>query len=542
MGQQVSTEGAKEYKISIPDQGELTGFTLKNPVNDKHSLHRFAKIPYALPTVGSQRFCLPKIIGTDYDYTGVYKEFGDKCPQPVFESDYFSYPKAPIDESIQYLNVFIPESDKFKPKDGWPVLVYIHGGWLQYGDPNFQYFNMVELFGDDENFTQKFIFVTPGYRLNIFGFLSCKELLEEDPKLLNQGFWDQRLAIEWTYKYIKYFGGNPDKITVGGLSAGSYSTFFQLAYELYHPEETQIIKQVCFFSNMILTQPKTVEEYQTQFDEVVDVLDLKGKTSKEKIQALRDLTIEQISYDLIPKLKLHTFRAVTDDIFVSSTLLSDIKNGEFGKKLTKKGVRILHGETDNEGFLYSLLDTPHSIDQLAVEVENYYPKDVVPTLLDLYDVKSFDPNPEDFQERLKKLYGDIVGDGQVFCSTRGFAKYVTDAGFPVKDYYRYRVSFRGKWMDKHLPIEHKIPHAYDSPVWFFALRMGFSDEEASHMIKWMTPYLKFLNFEEEITEWPTEDIKKLRYFETEGGIEYIDDPTWAWGIKFADEIYDVQLK
>lgn len=542
MGQQVSTDGAKKYKISIPNQGELTGFTLKNPINGKESLHRFAKIPYASPNVGTKRFRLPELIGTDYDYTGDYKNVGDKCPQPVFESKYFSYPKEPIDERIQYLNVFIPNTNEFKPNNGWPVLVYIHGGWLQYGDPNNEYYNMMELFEDDESFTQKFVFVTPGYRLNIFGFLSCNELLEEDPKLLNQGFWDQRLAIEWTYKYIKYFGGNPEKITVGGLSAGSYSSFFQLAYELYHPEEKQIIKQVCFFSNMILTQPKTVTEYQYQFDEIVDILDLKDKTSKEKVQALRDLSIEQISYELIPKLKLHTFRAVTDDFFVSSTLLYDIKNGEFGKKIIEKGVRILHGETDNEGFLYSLLDTPHSIDQLAIEIENYYPRNVVPVIFDLYDVKSFDKNPDDFQERLTKLYGDIIGDGQIFCSTRGFAKYITDSGFPVKDYYRYQISFRGKWMDKYLPIEHKIPHAYDSPVWFYALRMGFSEEEKSHLIKWIIPYLKFLNFEDDIEEWPANDIKKLRYFGTDGRIEYIDDPTWEWGIKFADAVYNSQLK
>lgn len=47
--------------------------------------------------------------------------------------------------------------------------------------------------------------------------------------------------------YIKYFDGNAEKITISGLSAGSYSTFFQLAYELYNPNEVQIIKQVFFF-------------------------------------------------------------------------------------------------------------------------------------------------------------------------------------------------------------------------------------------------------------------------------------------------------
>lgn len=542
MGQNVSTTGAKKLSIDIPNQGTLTGYTLKDPATGKESLHRFAKIPYANPTVGDQRFCLPTSLGPDFDYTGEYAECGDKCPQPVFDSKYFQYPEAPIDEKIQYLNVYMPLSDKHKPEGGWPVLVYIHGGWLQYGDPNNRYYNMMELMSNKDHFTQKFIFVTIGYRLNMFGFLTCKELLQEDPTLLNQGFWDQRLAIEWTYRYIKYFGGNPDKITLGGLSAGSYSTFFQLAYEVYHPETEQIIKQACFFSNMILTQPKTVSECQTQFEEIVSVLGISDQTASEKIKALRDLTIQQISYDLIPKLKLHTFRAVTDDIFVSASLLSDIKSGVFGRKLADKGVRILHGETDNEGFLYSLLDTPQTIEQLATEIENYYPRTVVSTLFELYDVDNIDPTPADFNERLMKLYGDIIGDGQVFCSTRGFANYVIAAGFPTKDYYRYRISFRGKWLDQHLPLQFKIPHAYDSPVWFYSLSLGFTQDEAECLRHWLMPYLKFLNFEKDIPEWPTESIKKLRYFDKKGQISYVEDENWHWGLKFANAVYDVQLK
>lgn len=538
MGQTVSTVGSTPYRVTIPNQGELTGATLKNPVTGVRSVHRFTKVPYAKPT---KRFCLPEMVAENYDYTDEYIETGKKCPQPVFHSDYFSYPKGPIDENIQYLNIHIPESDENKPEGGWPVLIYIHGGWLQYGEPNFEYYNQMELFAEDEDLTQKFICVYPGYRLNIFGFLSCKELMEENPDQLNLGFWDQRLAIEWTYKYIKYFGGNHDKITLGGLSAGSYSTFFQLAYELYHPEEKQIIKQVCFFSNMILAQPKTVDEYQNQFDEICQTLDIASLSSKEKIQKLRDLSIEEISYDLIPKLKWHTFRAVTDNNFVSNTLLSDIDSGVFGKMLSKKGVRIFHGETDNEGFLYSWLDRPHSKEQLAVEIENYYPKSVVPVILDLYEVDKFNPPEEEFQEKLRILYGDIIGDGQIFCSTRGFAKRVTDAGFPCKDYFRYRVSFRGEWMEKYLAPEHKIPHAYDSPVWFYSLRLGFIEWERERLVEWLTPYLKFLNFEADIPEWPTEDIKKLRYFGADGSIEYIEDPSWDWGVKVADAVYDVQL-
>lgn len=72
----------------------------------------------------------------------------------------------------------------------------------------------------------------PAYRLNLFGFLSSEELMGDsssasstsstDSYGANFGFWDQRLALEWTYKNIKFFGGDPNNITLAGYSAGMY--------------------------------------------------------------------------------------------------------------------------------------------------------------------------------------------------------------------------------------------------------------------------------------------------------------------------------
>lgn len=88
----------------------------------------------------------------------------------------------------------------------------------------------------------------PGYRLNLFGFLSGEELQDEAERdgeaAGNMGFWDQRAALEWTAQHIGHFGGDPSNITVGGYSAGAHSAFHQLAHELYFvPDEQAVIKR-----------------------------------------------------------------------------------------------------------------------------------------------------------------------------------------------------------------------------------------------------------------------------------------------------------
>lgn len=539
MGQNISTAGAPTHEVVIPGQGRLKGFTLSSPKSGNLTTHRFCRVPYALPCLGDYRFKKPRPIPETYDYSGEYRDFGLKCPQPAVANPTFGYTKSLSDEDITHLNIWVPSSDVHKPVGGWPVFIYIHGGWLQYGDPNNAYFNAVELF-DDEEFSQKFILVCPGYRLNIFGFLSAKELLEEDPESSNFGFWDQRLAIEWTYKNIVHFGGNPEKITLGGLSAGAYSTFFQLAYEAYHPAETQIIKQIVLFSNGVYVQPKTVEESQEQFNEIVEKLGIDPSISPEqKLTQLRKLDATFIE-DFIPTLNFHTFRAVTDDHFVSSSLISDLASGVYAKKLSEKQVRIICGDVDNEPLRYSLLNTPTSVRALEVQVENYYPKKIVPTLERLYDYGSLNPNEEDFLEKLRIVYGNIIGDGQVYSSERGFINSLVVNGFPKEKIFRYRICFRAKFLDKFMKPSINVPHAGDFTVWFYSLREGFTETERNYVNQWLKPYLEFLNFQERITDWNTTQINRFRLFRRDGTIDYVTDPDWEWGVKVAEAVYKCQ--
>lgn len=102
------------------------------------------------------------------------------------------------------------------------------------GSPND--INPARLIGETD---LKCVIIAPVYRLAILGFLSSVELSQEaaaqgEPSG-NQGFWDQRIALEWAYEYARYFGGNRSNITIAGYSAGlsiyliikEYSLIFQ---------------------------------------------------------------------------------------------------------------------------------------------------------------------------------------------------------------------------------------------------------------------------------------------------------------------------
>lgn len=96
----------------------------------------------------------------------------------------------------------------------YPVIVYIHGGafFAGTGGPSV---SGPDYFMDSNDV----IFVTMNYRLGPLGFLSTGDVNMPG----NFGLKDQAMAIEWVKKNIKNFGGDENKITIMGQSAGASS-------------------------------------------------------------------------------------------------------------------------------------------------------------------------------------------------------------------------------------------------------------------------------------------------------------------------------
>ncbi len=64
------------------------------------------------------------------------------------------------------------------------------------------------------------------YRLGLFGFLAGSAVIGDG--VANAGLLDQRAALEWVQRNIRAFGGNPNRVTIWGGSAGGGSVTYQL--------------------------------------------------------------------------------------------------------------------------------------------------------------------------------------------------------------------------------------------------------------------------------------------------------------------------
>lgn len=148
-----------------------------------------------------------------WDPEGDYRMPGPACPQ------FREQENLPIDENCLVLTINSPVPVSQLAHATYPVHVHIHGGAYHEGSGENYYTQMAE-------YTQRTqqVSVTISYRLGAFGYMYLPE-----EGCVNLGLKDQLLALEWIYRYIGLWGGDRDRITLSGQSAGAQSVVYILA-------------------------------------------------------------------------------------------------------------------------------------------------------------------------------------------------------------------------------------------------------------------------------------------------------------------------
>ncbi|KAK1143140.1 hypothetical protein N8T08_007024 [Aspergillus melleus] len=507
---------------SLSRRGYIQGVTLCDKSTDNPFCHYFGGLRYALPP--SQRWRKARKLPSTYTYgtknhpcpcTGP----AGVCPQPSFLS---LSKEIGWSEDCFQCNVWVPAGEP--PKEGWPVLFFIHGGFLQFGTPNT--FSPVGLLGEG---ALNAVIVMPAYRLGVFGFLYSSELENDassvDETVGNQGFWDQRLALEWTKDNVSLFGGNPSQITVAGYSAGAYSAFYQLAYDVNLPEDQAIVKQACIWSNGPATQPKNPAAAQVQFNQLLSALNIPaGLPAAEKIARLRavpgqDLLSAAVSVDI------NQFRPTTDSVFIPTTLFQSFDDGSFGRRVAARNIRIMLGECRDERFLYATWFPPanNTLAALRKRLLADYPRPVVDALLKLYYPDG--TLPTDCTDWHRDAFGRIYADMQVHKMQRGLVHSLALGG-AAHLLYRYRIEYRLKCADKSIPPAWGVTHATDQYMWFWGNGEVLESREKPLIRKALIdPWIRFVHGEPDI-DWGTSSHREMRTLKPDGSVQIGQDGFW----------------
>ena len=213
-----SGAAAQELRFGFPVRTLVRNGVLEGEYSTRTGVQIYRGVPFAAPPVDELRWQPPQP-AADWDGVRQAKEFG---PRPVQRYVYpdMRFRSPSVSEDCLYLNVWTPAK---QGETGLPVLVYFYGGGFQAGAGDERRYDGEKLAGEGV------VVVTPNYRLNIFGFLAHPELSAESGYggSGNYGLMDQAMAIQWVKDNIEAFGGDPDKITIAGESAGSMSVSAQ---------------------------------------------------------------------------------------------------------------------------------------------------------------------------------------------------------------------------------------------------------------------------------------------------------------------------
>ena len=209
--------------------GEIKGLTASYPnaSGPFKSVSKFLGVPFAAPPIGELRFKAPQP-PKEWPSVREAKNHGPICWQRKALEAYFKLFTADVSysEDCLYLDVYTPDVIA-----SLPVMVYIHGSAYELGTSITSASDVLAL--------QGVVVVVIQYRLGPFGFLTTGDSASPG----NYGMLDQVAALKWVKENIKNFGGNPNKVTIFGESAGGSSVSLHLLSPLSKGLVHQVIAE-----------------------------------------------------------------------------------------------------------------------------------------------------------------------------------------------------------------------------------------------------------------------------------------------------------
>lgn len=290
-------------------------------------VNSFKGVPFAKPPVGDLRFkpAQPaepwdgELDATSYGYAPV------QGSNPTVEH--------PTSEDCLTLNVFAPDSP-----GPHPVFVWIFGGNNNFGEGGSSLYDGTAFARDGV------ILVAINYRVSALGWLNLEHLLgPEYEGSANAGISDMVAGIRWVHEEIEAFGGDPDRITVGGESVGAKNTMAMLATD---DDVRGMIRSVILESGTCQFA-WSADVTKVMADAYLEELGLTPETADQLLTMDPQKLVEAFSPSMEqPDIAGFNVRATIDGKLIKSTGLQAAREGLLN------GMRVLIGNNHDEYQLF----------------------------------------------------------------------------------------------------------------------------------------------------------------------------------------------
>lgn len=414
------------------------------------SYFSFKGIPYAEPPVGKLRFSDPI---PHKKWIGVRNatNHGSFCANKF---GFFGLTQqAGGSEDCLFLNVYTPRLTGKRA-----VMFWIHGGAFMSGNGD------SVLYGPDHLMREDVVLVTVNHRYSAFGFLSTGD--KNAPG--NQGMKDIVLALEWVRDNIAAFGGDKNKVTIFGHSAGSTAVNYLMISDMTQGLFNQAILQSGSSLLPCLFEP----DPRSKAEILARKLGLEFNSTKELVEKLRQVDYKAIVDAENPLFTIGTPWALRPFDFVPNVdsascakqrFLSKTPEETFLSKAYRK-IPTMIGGPNLEGMFASLLLSNPDV----LSLYNQNPDFIVPLSFKLQ------PNSANQNETIKTLQNLYFG-GRKTGTLEEWLKLYTDElfKFPTDRVVRFYAE------NPNFPIYY-YDFSFDGSLNYFKKFFGFTFEGVSH--------------------------------------------------------------
>ncbi|KAF4470782.1 triacylglycerol lipase II precursor [Fusarium albosuccineum] len=307
--------------------------------NSAYNQDYFLGMPYAQPPLDNLRFRHPQPLNSSWSGLRNATEYQSKCYQ-------YGYPSGGLrggSDDCLHLNVIRPAG---RASDKLPVLVWIHGGGLVGGFSGYPLNNLTFLIDESVKLGLPIIGVSINYRLGAWGYLWSSAV--EAAGVGNNGFRDQRFALQWIRENIASFGGDPEKVTIWGQSGGARGVASQIT--AFGGQNDGLFRAAIlesatgFHTNFREHEVEDAPSWDKGYASLLKMTDC--QSAKDSLQCLREVPSLELA-EIIGNVPFPVYLDIVDGDFIQDDRSELIRQGKFAH------VPVINGAAADDGDFFA---------------------------------------------------------------------------------------------------------------------------------------------------------------------------------------------